>query len=207
MEHVIWAAAPDLHPVMGFSLERKRAPPREGREARPVKLPGIKKWCTDTYSTPSKTEKVKKTKTGIFNTVRKGDHRQTRDEQPSTSVIFDLGKTGTRLATTFAFGYCTQQTTLQPRPRRGSADAGSVSRRVTGNATHGRVAKTNLAVVRESTEWGDVLDREVSLRRSRADVALLSDPVDLLVELYVITHHTKSRHHRSGAGAAAEEGG
>lgn len=63
--------------------------------------------------------------------------------------------------------------------------------------------------MRESTEGGDVLDREVSLRRSRADVALLSDPVDLLVELYVsgITHHTKSRHHRSGAGAAAEEGG
>lgn len=48
---------------------------------------------------------------------------------------------------------------------------------------HGCIG-TDLAVVRESTEGGDVLDREVSLRRSRADGALLSDPVDLLVELY-----------------------
>ena len=40
-----------------------------------------------------------------------------------------------------------------------------------------------LAVVGESAEGGDVLDRQVSLRRGGADVALLADAVDLLVEL------------------------
>lgn len=42
---------------------------------------------------------------------------------------------------------------------------------------------TYLAVVREAAQGGDVLDRKVSLRRRRGPVALLSDPVDLLVEL------------------------
>lgn len=41
-----------------------------------------------------------------------------------------------------------------------------------------------LSVVREATQGGDVLDRKVSLRGGRGHVALLSDPVDLLVELF-----------------------
>lgn len=65
---------------------------------------------------------------------------------------------------------------------------------------------TNLAVVRESTEGGDVLDREVSLRRSRADVALLSDPVDLLVELYQTTIMSHITYHITTSGISGEGG-
>lgn len=65
---------------------------------------------------------------------------------------------------------------------------------------------TNLAVVRESTEGGDVLDREVSLRRSRADVALLSDPVDLLVELYQTTIMSHITYHITTSGISGVGG-